>query len=134
LAALSLGFETALPGRSCGTSPAPWRGFARCLLNQGDQPIQGVLAIPLLGAEAARIDDQNAILRCTVPRQAEQSLSNVIGQSRRVGGVEAQLHGCCRLVDILSPRSRAMDEGFLDLCFVYGDGLGYLNHAFHLVP
>ncbi len=61
-------------------------------------------------------------------RGAQQAVTDVIRQRRRVRGIEAQAHGRGRLVDVLTAGSRTAEELFAEFGFGDGDLWSYVEH------
>ena len=78
-------------------------GSVDCPADQLHQPVDGLLAVLLLGAQLPGFDDQNPILVDALRRHAHQALAHLLGKRRRVGHVEAQLDGAGHLVYVLAP-------------------------------
>jgi DNA invertase Pin-like site-specific DNA recombinase len=59
---------------------------------------------------AARDQHQHAVLRQTEATQRHQAVADVLRQGRRMRYVETKLHCCCDFIDVLTARSRRLDE------------------------
>jgi len=82
------------------------------------QSLQGVFAVLLLGAEALRLDDDDALLADAPVAEVQQAMFIEGGQG---GGadIEAQVDGGGDFVDVLPAGALGADRGDFDL--VMGD-------------
>ena len=89
---------------------------------------QSVLPIALLVAKALRHDDDGAVLRHALSRDARQLLAQMV---RKIGRrrIEAQLDRRGDLVDVLPARPRGAHEALLDQALVDRNGRCHLNHG-----
>jgi hypothetical protein len=87
------------------------------------------LPVLLLGAEALRRDNEDAILRHAAAGELGEANRDVVRQRRRAAHVEAELHGARHLVDVLPARPGGAHEALLDLALVERDGLGDPDHG-----
>src|SRR5690606_15371238 len=113
--ALLLGFQ---PPLARGTRRPGRHALARRLpagFDEGGEPLACVLAITLLGAEALGVDDQHALRGHPPVAAGQQPLAHRLGQGRRAGDVEAQLHRGGDLVDVLATGARRTHETLGDL-------------------
>src|SRR3954469_1731098 len=108
------------------------RGAARLravrrLLDEGDEPAAGRLAVHRLRAVLPAVDDQDALGREPLAGERDEPRLHLGGQRRRPD-VEAQLHRRRHLVDVLPARTRRADEALLDLALVERQGRRDLQH------
>src|SRR3954447_25113208 len=89
----------------------------RRLLDEGDEPGTGRLAVHRLRAVLAAVDHQDAFGREPLAGERDQPRLH-LGRQRRPVDVEPQLHRRRHLVDVLSARTRGADEALLDLALV----------------
>jgi hypothetical protein len=95
--------------------------------DQRDQAVERVLAVALLGAEAAGGDHDDAVLGQAAAGEARRPLAHLRRQGRGTGEVEAQLHRGRELVDVLSAGAGGADKAFLDLA-VIEDHIAYYRY------
>jgi hypothetical protein len=102
-------------------------GRAGCLPDQRFEAPQSHLAVALLRARLARLDDEDSLLRHTPARKLDQAFADRVRQRRRVSDVETQLHRRRHFINILTPRPRCANEVELQFAFIYRDRVGYPN-------
>ena len=77
---------------------------------QRAQTLEGVIAVALLRAETVGLDEQDTVPCQPSPRDLTEALLHRGLEGRRIGYVEAQLHGARDLVDVLPARSPCADK------------------------
>jgi hypothetical protein len=109
-----------------------WSGFMarlrpfRCSADQVPQPPERFLAVPILGWELPRVDDQHALVSHLLPGDADQALAHVIRQRWRVPRVESKLDRRRHLVHVLAARPRRAHKILLN--FAIRDRNAPVNH------
>jgi hypothetical protein len=91
------------------------------------QAFARVLAVALLGAETLRVEHQHAVAGDATVAPGQQAFAHRLGQRRRVGDVETQLHCGGHLVDVLPARPRGAHEALDD--FMFRDADRRLGHG-----
>jgi hypothetical protein len=78
--------------------------------DQRHQPRDRILPVPLLGAEALGLDDEDTSRRHPPARQPDESFFDLLLKKPRTTDVEAQPNRRRNLVDVLSAWSRRTKE------------------------
>src|SRR3954469_3109863 len=127
VAAALLALEPALlgaKGRLCRAPRLrPDHGFAEHLR----KPVDGVLAVALLGAEALGLDHDDTVLGHALPCEPGEAQRGILRQ-RQFARVEAQLGRGRDLVDVLPARAGGADKADLDIVLVDDEIAGYPQH------
>src|SRR5690606_21547575 len=113
-------------GRDAGRFPR--LGRHGCLTDEGDQPLDRLLPIAGLTAESPRRDHNLTLTGQASSRELQQPRTHLFADRRRAGGVEADLNGCRRLVDMLAAWSARCDKDLFDFRFLNRDRIGDLDH------
>src|SRR5262245_43322876 len=117
----ALAFQAALARAERRPGRAAWDRGDGCALRELDKPVEGVLAIALLGAETLRGDNEHAVAGKAVTGEILHALPDRLGQRGRMPHVEAKLHRARKLVDVLPARARGADKSLLDLVVIDRD-------------
>ena len=99
-------------------------GFAQ----QFDQPVDGVGAVALLGAESLCVDHDHAVLGHALAGEPVQPRLGV-GRQHDPPGIEPQLRGGRELVDVLSAWTGSANEADIDIVFVDHEVAGNPQHG-----
>jgi hypothetical protein len=84
-----------------------------CLADQGDQFLQRVGAVALLGAVALGLDDNDTVLGQPVSGQFLKAYRDIGRDVGREARVKAQLDGGRQLVDVLAAGAGGANEGLV---------------------
>src|ERR1019366_5371757 len=90
--------------------------------------IDGVGAVAFLGAETLRMNHDHAVLGHALAGEPVEPRRG-IGRQRDPAGIETQLRGGRKLVDVLSAWSRGADEADLDVVLVDCEVAGNPQHG-----
>ena len=95
------------------------RGTGRTMASrkQFEQPVDGVGAVALLGAEALRVDHDHAVLGHALAGEAIEPKCGIFRQ-RDPARVETQLRRGRELVDVLPAGAGSAHEGDIDVVLV----------------
>jgi hypothetical protein len=92
-------------------------GNRQRFIDQLDKALGGIVAVLLLGAVAARHNDQDAVGSCARPPAAPGDLSRPV-RGRRYSDIETQLNGGGYFVDVLSPWPARVNKTKLNFAFI----------------
>jgi len=109
-AAAMFAFQPSFLRCQCGLCLFTDFGPLGCPADQIDQAGNGVLAVLFLGAKAPGVDEKITVLGHSLSGQMVKTFPNSFGKGRRMGHIEAKLHGRSNLIDILSARAGGTDE------------------------
>src|SRR5471032_186532 len=117
VAAALLAFEPALfrAQRRLGRTPRGWAH--RSLAQQFDQPVDGVGAVALLGAETLRMNHDHAVLSHALAGKAIEPKCGIFRQ-HDPACVETQLCRGRELVDVLPAGAGSAHERYIDVVLV----------------
>src|SRR5579862_9913237 len=115
-----LAFQPALLGAERRPGRAARRRAHHGFAKQLDQTFDRISAIPLLGAEALGMDDDDAVLGHALAGKALQPGAGVLRQ-HHAARVEAQLGRGRELVDILPAGAGGADKADLEIVLVDGE-------------
>lgn len=103
-AAMTLVVAPALPCSRTGAGPDPCRWPLGRPLKPVHQPCAGVGAVPFLGSEALRLDDEHPVAIHAPACKHPQPDTHRFGKPADAADAEPELHGGGNLVHILAAR------------------------------
>jgi disulfide bond formation protein DsbB len=128
-AAFALGFEAAFARGPRGARGLARLGLVARLADEFEQALEGVGAIAVLHAKALRGDGDHALARSAAAGKCYQPRPYVVGQRRRMRGVEPQLYCGGDLVDVLTAGAGGAHELLFEFGILQSDVARDANHG-----